>query len=73
MQQFEENIEKKIIDSNNTGDFFKFVNKRLGRTHDIGVLKNQQGETITMIMKKLKYSTTISAQLAYLTTDVVHR
>ena len=44
MRKFVINLEKKVVDSANSGQFFKYVNKKLGRSHQIGILKNEHGE-----------------------------
>ena len=46
IRQFELRMEQKVIDAGSSGQFFKYVNKKLGRPHGIGILKNQQGEAV---------------------------
>ena len=46
IRQFELYKEQKVIDAGNSGQFFKHVNKKLGRAQGIGILKNQQGEAV---------------------------
>jgi len=44
IQRFELSLEKKVIDANNSGQFFKYVKKKLGRSHEVGILKTASGE-----------------------------
>jgi hypothetical protein len=46
IKQFELKKEQKVIDSKNTGTFFRFVNKRLSCKRGIGALRNKQNATI---------------------------
>ena len=46
IRQYELATEQKIIDAGDSGQFFKYVNKKLGRSHDIGILNDRKGETV---------------------------
>jgi len=46
LYQFELYKEQKVIDAGNSGQFFKHVNKKLGRAQGIGILINEQGEAV---------------------------
>ena len=45
IHDFELRIEKKLIDAANSGQFFKYVNKKLGRSHSTGILKTVMAKT----------------------------
>jgi len=48
IRNYELKREKKVIESNNTGSFFNFVNKKLTRKKSVGVLYDEQsGNTVS--------------------------
>ena len=44
---FERKTEQKIIDANNVGAFYSFVNKKMRRRSDVGALKTANNELVT--------------------------
>jgi len=52
IHKYEVSKERQIIDTGNTGTFYKYVNNRLGRKHNIGILKNNDGEHVTSDIDK---------------------
>ena len=47
MKRFEQYVENSIINSKDTGAFYKYVNKKIGRVPQIGVLKDSYGKSVT--------------------------
>ena len=46
IMKFEADRETEVIENNNTGSFYKFVNKRLSSRGNIGMMTNDQGEVV---------------------------
>ena len=46
VRNFEVQQENNVIQSKNSGSFFKYVNRKLGRKDGIGILKSTTGETV---------------------------
>lgn len=46
IEQYERSLEEKIVAAGNSGEFFKYINKRLGYSHDVGLLKNTDGTCV---------------------------
>jgi len=44
--------EMRVIKANNTGQFFKFINRKLGRSHNIGILAPSSGKSATTDAEK---------------------
>ena len=40
-------MERNVVDAGNSGQFFKYVNRKLGRSYNIGILKNSDGSDVT--------------------------
>ena len=38
---------KQIIDTGNTGAFYNYINRKLGRQQSIGILENNNGQYVT--------------------------
>ena len=51
---YEVSVEKRVINSNNTGTLYKFINNRLGRSHDIGILETDEGDYVSSPAEKAK-------------------
>ena len=47
IHDFELRMESNVIDAKNSGEFFKYVNRKLGRSHNIGILKDNLGTNVT--------------------------
>ena len=47
IRNYELKREQKVIESNNTGSFFNFVNKKLTCKKGVGVLRDEQGNTVS--------------------------
>ena len=47
VRDYELSKEQHIIDTGNTGAFYKYINHKLGRKHDIGILEDSSGQHVT--------------------------
>ena len=52
IHEFELSAEKKIIDAGNSGQFHNFINRKLGQTHKVGILKGMSGAVHTTDAEK---------------------
>ena len=46
IEKFELYIEKRVIETRNSDQFFKYINRKLDRSHETGVLKDRDGNCI---------------------------
>ena len=46
LHDYELRMEKNVIDAGNSGEFFKYVNAKLGRSHTVGILKDCHGANV---------------------------
>jgi len=54
VQRYEIKKEQKIIEANNTGDFYKFINKKLSCKVGIGALRNKAGKILTTDIERAR-------------------
>ena len=44
--EYELSLEKQIVDAGSSGQFFRYINSKLGRSHNIGILKGKSGSNV---------------------------
>ena len=57
-------LEREVVESKNKGQFFRFLNSKMGRKQGVGILKNDAGEMLVTDQEKANSLNRFSIQSA---------